>query len=437
MTVAVSYSFVKSSRRNVFGIQVAILDWLKSYLKYSAQEKFPFLVLRKESFDEIVDNARQVGIDTDRLEVYYPDDFAENLGKFSAVFRIDPMPGNLLWHRSALKNDGFAFCGLAHAMAGIDGGKILEKYCLEPTERGDAIVCPSHAIKFALQSFFDTYGDYINQRFGVKFRCPVRLPIIPLGINLERFDKICTPEKRAQQRKNLGLDDNDKMILWVGRLSHIIKAHPLAMFRAAEEAAKRTGAKVHLVMMGYFAPEDAEAKFKNLARDFCKTAEVHFISSDDERFPDGLWAAGDIFLSLIDNIQESFGLTPIEAIAANLPRVISDWDGYRDCVTHGTDGFLVRTTQPPSGQGAYISSMLLGGREMHADFLSKTALTTAVDHHMAADALISLINNPDLGKQMAEKARLRLPNYNWKNIIPAYEALWDELGEERKRNSCA
>ena len=45
----------------------------------------------------------------------------------------------------------------------------------------------------------------------------------------------------------------------------------------------------------------------------CAHAKVHFIASDDTRFPDGLWAAGDIFLSLVDNIQESFGLTPIES----------------------------------------------------------------------------------------------------------------------------
>ena len=48
-------------------------------------------------------------------------------------------------------------------------------------------------------------------------------------------------------------------------------------------------------------------------------------------------------------MQESFGLTPIEAMAAGLPRVISDWDGYRDSVNDGEDGFLIRTARnrPP------------------------------------------------------------------------------------------
>ena len=122
-----------------------------------------------------------------------------------------------------------------------------------------------------------------------------------------------------------------------------IKAHPLSMFQAAERAAELTGAPVHLVMLGYFAVEGDRQHFEKLAADVCRKAKVTFVPNLDPRFPDGLWAAGDIFISLVENMQESFGLTPIEAMAAGLPRVISDWDGYRDSVTHGEDGFLVTT----------------------------------------------------------------------------------------------
>jgi hypothetical protein len=260
----------------------------------------------------------------------------------------------------------------------------------------------------------------------------VQLPVIPLGVDTEKFAARVTPDKRAAQRKKLGIGDDEIVLLWVGRLSAAIKAHPVAMFQAAEQAAQKTGKQIHLVMVGYFVPDEAESQFKKLAADMCKKARVTFIASDDKRFPDGLWAAGDIFLSLIDNCQESFGLTPIEAMGAGLPRVISDWDGYRDSVSDGEDGFLIRTSMPPPGNGFDLTAQVATGREIYGGFLAKTALTTVVDTEQAADRIAQLATNPDLRAAMADKARARLAaTYDWKKIIPAYEDLWADLAAKR------
>ena len=56
-----------------------------------------------------------------------------------------------------------------------------------------------------------------------------------------------------------------------------------------------------------------------------------------------------MFCSLSDNIQETFGIVPIEAMAAGLPVVVSDWDGYKDTVRHGVDGFRISTCMPQAG----------------------------------------------------------------------------------------
>ena len=53
--------------------------------------------------------------------------------------------------------------------------------------------------------------------------------------------------------------------------------------------------------------------------------------------------ASDIFVSLADNIQETFGLSVIEAMASSLPLVVSDWNGYKDLVNHGFNGFRIPT----------------------------------------------------------------------------------------------
>ncbi len=415
----------------IFGVQVAVHNWMKAWFRYGAAEKFHFLISDKSEQDEILFVASRAEIDTQRIVMLDRRYAEENLSQFDMVFRPNPDSHNLFWQRQQLPK-GFAFCGLAHAIAGTEAGKLLEQYCLAPSEESDAIICPSHAVKAAIRSFWDIYGDYLQQRFGAPFRCPVQLPVIPLGVDVARFEAFATPDKRADQRQKLGLTENDIALLWVGRLSSAIKTHPLAMFQAAERAAEITGASVHLLMLGYFMPKEAEEPFKKLAQDFCQKVKVTFIPSDDERFPDGLWAAGDIFLSLIDNMQESFGLTPIEAMAAGMPRVLSDWDGYRDSVEDGVDGFLVPTLQPPAGSGEILSRLLLNEREMYGGFLAKAALSVAVDQNKAGGILARLITDKNLRLSIADKAKKRVKAvYDWKNIIPAYEALWKENAAKR------
>ncbi len=422
MTYAIHYSPVRKPPRpgQVYGIQVAILDWLRAWLRHGRQEKLPFLIASEVAQREILDVAAEIGADASRLTFLDSRFPRENLGAFSRVFRADPDSRDLLWQR-AYAGASFSFCGLVHAPSGVETARVLEQFCLAPTFAADAIVCPSRAVASAVRRYWDHWAVFMQERFGVSYECPVRLPVIPLGVETARIAAKVSPDKRKDQREKLGVSGDDIVLLWVGRLSYAIKAHPLPMFRAAEEAARQSGKKVRLVMQGYFVPEESGAEFEALARDVCSTARVSFIAPDDARFPDGLWAAGDVFLSLVENVQESFGLTPIEAIAAGLPRVVSDWDGYRDSVTHGQDGFLIPTYAPPPGAGRELAATFLGERETYGGSLALIAQCAAVDYEAAAQAIVELIENPDLRARFAASARERLPSYDWARIIGAYE----------------
>lgn len=438
MVFATHYNSVRTPgrEREVFGLQVAILDLLRAFFRHGTQEKFHFLIADAAAQGEVEEIAANAGLEAKRLAFLDARYGRENFAQFDALFRADLYARDILWQREQLEGPGFAFCALAHAFSGLEGGALLEQFCLAPAGAGDAVICPSRAAASAIRAFWDHYSEYLGARFGAKFNCAVDLPVIPLGIDVENLKARAAPDKRAAQRKALGLGENDTMLLWVGRLSHAIKAHPLAMFRAAERAAELTGANVHLVMQGYFVPSGAAAQFGKLARDVCKKAQVTFVPSNDARFPDGLWAAGDIFLSLIDNAQESFGLTPIEAMGAGLPRVISDWDGYRDSVADGEDGFLVPTLTPPPGAGQDLADLVPGGREIYGGFLGKTALSAAVDAERAAQALKILIEDKGKRAAMGQKAQARAKaTYDWRHVIPAYEKLWAELAARRKKEA--
>ncbi|MDR3448407.1 MAG: glycosyltransferase family 4 protein [Alphaproteobacteria bacterium] len=434
MPVAIHYTAIQPPTGRepaLFGLQIAIADWLRAYFRYGRAEKFTFLIGDKQEWVEVQSIAAQAGIDAARLVALdrrFPE---QNNAQFDLVFRPEPDTRGMLWQRQI--GGAYVFCGLAHAISGTEAGEVLQNYCLAPSEETDAIICPSRAVQAAVQAFWANYADYLKMRFGAAYQCPVQTPVIPLGVDIERFEQRVTPEKRSSQRMQLGIGAEDIVLLWVGRLSAAIKAHPLTMFRAVEQAAQKTGAKTHLLMVGYFMPDEAAAQFRKMADDFCKNVKVTFIAANDARFADGLWAAGDIFLSLVDNMQESFGLTPIEAMAAGLPRVVSDWDGYRDSVTDGEDGFLIRTTQPPPGNGFDLTAQVLSGREVYGGFLAKAALTVAVDTEQAAERIAQLIEDKNLRATMADKARARAKaTYDWKHIIPAYENLWDELATKRR-----
>src|SRR6202012_4988597 len=104
--------------------------------------------------------------------------------------------------------------------------------------------------------------------------------------------------------------------------------------------------KTTFVLAGWFPGGERERQFyEAAARAYAPDVAVHFVPGDDRARIGALWAGADVFVSLVDNIQETFGITPVEAMAAGLPVVVSDWDGYRCTVRDGEDGFLI----PPPG----------------------------------------------------------------------------------------
>ena len=139
------------------------------------------------------------------------------------------------------------------------------------------------------------------------------------------------------------------------------------------------------------------------------------------------WASADIFCSLVDNIQETFGIVPLEAMAAGLPLVVSDWDGYKDTVRDQVDGFRIKTLMPSSGLGDDLALRHAIELDTYDRYCGHVSQLTAVDGIGATQALSSYLNLEST-KKMGEAGRRRVTsNYDWQQIIPRYEELWKEL----------
>ena len=148
-------------------------------------------------------------------------------------------------------------------------------------------------------------------------------------------------------RRSLRLNNDDVFVFWLGRLSFYEKAFPQGMFIALQKAAKRFRFRLHFVMAGWFpGGTDDHDRYREAARCYAPDVSVHFLDGKNADVVRCCWASADVFLSLVDNPQETFGLAPVEAMAAGVPVVVSDWDGYRFTVTDGVEGFRIPTLAP-------------------------------------------------------------------------------------------
>ena len=227
-----------------------------------------------------------------------------------------------------------------------------------------------------------------------------------------------------QARARWGIAKDDMVVLFVGRLSLHAKANPWPMYLACAKAAKETGRRVLLIECGWFANEAIRACFEEAAG--LTGAEVMRVDGRDPEITRQTYAAADIFMSLSDNIQETFGLTPVEAMAAGLPVIVSDWDGYRETVRHEVDGFLIPTTQAAeSTAGQSTSEGYEDGRLNYDHYIAQAHLLVAVDVQACSRALVQLIQEPGLRHRMGEAGRQRARDkFDWSVIMTQYQELW-------------
>jgi hypothetical protein len=276
---------------------------------------------------------------------------------------------------------------------------------------------------------------YYAWRFGGTGRAPqLQMPLIPLGLNSGDF--AINADLRKQSRASLGLAEEDIAVLFLGRLSFHSKVNPGAMFIALEEAARAASRQVVLVLCGWFSSDTQKNVFVQAVQNLAPSLDVRFVDGRNEENRKHCWSAADIFCSLSDNIQETFGLTPLEGMAAGLPVVVTDWDGYRDTVRHGIDGFRIRTIIPAAPIGDELAHQFAAKSLLYDHYILQASQVTSLDLDECVAALTALISSPDLRKKMGQAGQKRAREvFDWKCIIQQYEELWGELEERRRADA--
>jgi len=191
--------------------------------------------------------------------------------------------------------------------------------------------------------------------------------IIPNGVDLEHF----SPDVPAIDK----YIDGKINILFVGRLE---RRKGLDYLLKAYQVVKKQTPDCRLIVVG--PGTRLRRKYEKWVRQR-NLEDIIFVGPVDYDELPRYYKTADIFCSPATGC-ESFGVVLLEAMATGKPIVASDIDGYASVLSHGDEGLLV----PPR------------------------------DWTKLAQALITLIADEPLRRQMGARGIARAPEYSWVNV---------------------
>jgi starch synthase len=333
--------------------------------------------------------------------------------------------------RAFLGDDAYALCGVTHTISSREMLDSVARMATSPVQPWDALICTSTAVHEALSGVLDGVEAHLRQRLGAtRFTRPM-MPIVPLGVHAERFTR--KPEDRQRWRQKLGLGDDVTAVLFFGRLSIHAKASPFQLAQAVEAAAKSSGRKFALLFCGWFNDDFQRRAFMQTAKAMAPSVPFHAIDGREEGTRFSIWAAADVFCSLSDNIQESFGLTVIEAMAAGLPVVVSNWDGYRAAVKDGENGVMIDSYLPKASL-ADAGYRYISGTDNYDVYIAGVSQLCFVDLAQVTGWLVRLSQDASLRKRLGDAGRATVENsFDWKVVLPKYKDVWREQVQRLRR----
>jgi glycosyltransferase involved in cell wall biosynthesis len=420
----------ETSGQTLMGRHAAGESFLSGYLRHSTAETYYFWNVANERQERLEEFLSAYELQGKPYE-WIPRNQPHRLADAGAVHIPSPRVDEQAWIRRPVGDGRYSISGITHTTATARIMASLANAVFAPVQPWDAIICTSRAVRASVATQYEALSEYLQERLGAPAPPLPRLVTIPLGLNTAAYRR--DPEHRRTWRERLEIPEDEVVVLYVGRFSLTSKMNPVPMAMALERMVQRSGRKVTWVLSGWANKGKEEDRFHEFTRAHCPSVTYKVV---DGRKPDtrfSIWSVADIFLSLSDNVQETFGLTPVEAMAAGLPSVVSDWDGYKDTVRHKRDGFRIPTYSPRAGQGLDLAYLYASDWDSYDAFIGQTAQFTAVDLDEATSALVELAENDELRRTMGESAAQRAAEaFDWRVIIPRYEALWANMEERRK-----
>ncbi len=414
------FPFVETGEESLrLGRYVANYEFLTALLNYSNFDFFHIYCLTPGHFNNTLNRLSSDSTISDqakeKVELFLFDVLEENLKK--CEYHCFHLGGwGYFWAGTvALRNRcaiaPFPVTGVIHSLNSSNTVVDAFKLVNSPHQIYDGVVCTSESGKEVLSKAVSIAASDDKQFIG-------ELLTIPLGFD-PSFDK---PLEKTDARKALGLNQTDIIILYLGRLSPSSKADLYPLLQVFRTLKDRHGSSLKMIFAG--GVDGAELRLhKDMIHDLDLDDSVRLMINFKKEDKCLIYSSADIYVAPSDNIQETFGISIIEAMASALPVVASDMDGYRELVQHDVTGFKVPTIWTDGHVLENIHELLDPGSLQLLLAQAMVVVPSALE-----SALETLIADKDLRVKMGRKAaEIAHSTYRWKCIISRYEAEWDRL----------
>ena len=413
------------------GAGIACVEFQKNVIQYGGFDCCHYLLGRgRQSDEDIAKYIGSQGWDPRKILIY---DGALPLSRlqknnYHVIHTPNMSIGDLFALRHVLGHPLAPGTAMTHTVSYAWFMKTWTEFLLNDVLPCDAIVCTSRAGREVLERSFELLSERLSSRLGVTVPgFKGSLEIIPLGVDVEYW----RPENNKEEaKKRLGLSEQACLILCQARFSPQDKMDLRPLLMTVRRLQDVLGSDLFQVA---FVGDDGRTegreskRLKELVNELGLSQVVRIDTNGFASTIREYYRAADVFVSLVDNIQETFGLTVIQAMACGLPVIVSDWDGYKDTVVHGETGLRVRTYWADCDNQI---SGLACRRPWTVDHLL-LAESVAVDMDEAFRYLYDLTRSPDTRRRMGEAGRKRAEEvYAWPVVIKRYTELWDACREK-------
>jgi len=246
--------------------------------------------------------------------------------------------------------------------------------------------------KYTMLRFSDlifALNEYEKERYFRILKDDQRLRIIPSAAEGKSYIK----NNPAPVITKYGLE-NQKVILFVGNLDD--NKRPDLLVKALP-GIKKSFSKILLVFAG--RDEGMQAPCKNLAEELNVSENIKFlgfISDEDKHL---LYDAADVFALVSD--KESFGTVLVEAMAHQLPVVVTDARGPKSVINNGVNGLVINRD----------------------------------DSNALTEAIKNILSDENLKKSLAQNARKSAEdNFRIESIVNKIESYYFDIINMRQKN---